>query len=413
MLDLNFKFGTFNSLTDEKTALETLQSLSNGDICFATYGEVVSVAEEGDTTIENSIPIAGALFIKMNDNLLPVSLPPGEQGIPLVGQGDSAIPVYTSTVNHLEIGENFETSDKLNYCLTINKRSLFLEEMVFGKKEAISFSPYVTGFGTFYAPEGFDFYIQNQTTPSVQSYFFFDRTYMSITFQDESAYGEYMYFDANKNYIIDAYLYSYNDSSIDTSFQVSNQLHYATNYYDSNSNYITSSFDVGKNIVAVTGTGSIYLETGEDEENCFIQLQSPITKITSSQINLYSKKPQNCSWWNGRDYAMIRLDNTGGGYYPIISGQAKAGSWQIGTCPAENSHADKLIFTYVTDEGYASQSNILNNKEVYTHVKFSKEGVVESTALQSRYYGTGNAEDADLIDVDQLLPGTIYFKIIE
>lgn len=150
-------------------------------------------------------------------------------------------------------------------------------------------------------------------------------------------------------------------------------------------------------------TGKIYLEDILDNTT------TPSSYKIGGQILKTSTAKS--SWWNGRDNAMIRLDNIQGGYYPIVSGQAKAGSWQMGTCPAEQSHSNKLIFTYVTNEGYANQSNIFNNKEVYTHIKFSEEGVVESTALQSRYYGTGNAEDADLIS--NLLPGTIYFKIIE
>jgi hypothetical protein len=86
---LNFKFGTFNKLIGEsKSSEDVLKNLSNGDVCFATYGPTNIIEPASTDNPEGSLvqnPVAGSLYIKMNNKLLPVFAPPGELGVPLVG----------------------------------------------------------------------------------------------------------------------------------------------------------------------------------------------------------------------------------------------------------------------------------------------------------------------------------------
>ena len=464
MLDLNFKFGTFNSLTDESTALKTLQSLSNGDICFATYGSsstdgVASISEEGNTATDNLIPVAGALFIKMNDNLLPVSLPPGEQGIPLVGQGDSATPVYSSTLSYIGVGGNpiinpsTITAENVKgnpYSLTVYGESLFKEDIVF-EQVIKSNNGYLVidtiseGQATMFTPKGLRIELKNT-----------DEEWCDVTIgtNDISAYfskwtdisaGD-MYLLSDLNYFINGQACNY-DTSAYSYFQASvAELYYETTRYDSNYNYLYNcQLRISSDIMLYTDTGyaqivsdsarielnntsyhsaslsnnSILLKSGTNE-GAKIKLESLTTELTSEKINLTNSNSQiirggaSCQWWNGRDSAILRLDQTvNTGYYPIISTKANSYSWEIGTYPGSIYQQDKLIITGIPDTVYASGANSTSET---IHFKFGENGVLETKGIAVVNYGTNAPETGNKIiagSQGSLLPGTIYFKIIE
>jgi len=145
---LSFKFGTLDKLTSKDTKDTVLQSLSNGDICFAKYGpsvpvETTSNTEGNETQEKKFTPEAGALYVKMDNKLLPVSLPPGPIGIPLVGVGDTSSPIYTSTLSHIGIGgdpindpttKTNENTKGSPYSITAYENSLFKKDIVFESK---------------------------------------------------------------------------------------------------------------------------------------------------------------------------------------------------------------------------------------------------------------------------------------
>lgn len=112
---LNFKFGTFNKLIGElKSSEDVLKNLSNGDVCFATYGPTNIIEPPSTDNPEGSLEqnsVAGSLYIKMNNKLLPVFAPPGELGVPLVGQGLEAKPDYSLNLKMSEINFLHENKD--------------------------------------------------------------------------------------------------------------------------------------------------------------------------------------------------------------------------------------------------------------------------------------------------------------
>ena len=63
------------------------------------------------------------------------------------------------------------------------------------------------------------------------------------------------------------------------------------------------------------------------------------------------KANNGCSYWNGRDEAIIYQTTTGTGYYPIISSQTNEGSWDIAT------YSGNLRFTYVPNTTYNAGAN--------------------------------------------------------
>lgn len=488
---LNFKFGTLDKLTSENTKNTVLESLSNGDICFATYGppsaavETTSNAEGSETQEQAFTPEAGALYIKMDGELLPVSLPPGPIGIPLVGQGDG-IPIYTSTLSPIGIGgvpindpttKTDENTESIPYSITAYENSLFKKDIVFESKiRNIDDSFSLTSsnyYGTeILAPQGLIF--STSINDSIDSYSNIGDRYFDIYFSDWSnGEGQEMWWSSDLDRFISGELHNYTTGS-ETRYWVDQEsLQYYTTYYYEEKEEVkeySSSISIGKNNSMNTNAGSttitaglakiainnttsrldplpansILIKTGT--KDCLIKLESPAIDISSPSISLLSKNsifikgettqdPSTklidissssitlaesvqiikdtsieSSWWDGRDCAMICLENNKNGYYPLLSMMTKNGNWQMGTCPKEDDdRQDKLIFTYVTDTNYSNQNNT-----TLKHIKFSKEGMIESEALQSNNYGTKSPEDTNGGNkINNLINGTLYFRILE
>lgn len=75
-----------------------------------------------------------------------------------------------------------------------------------------------------------------------------------------------------------------------------------------------------------------------------------------------------CSWYGGRDHAMIR-QNSYTGYNPIISAKTTDGSWELGPYTG-----NVLYFVYNTDTGYNSGTN--TSGQYFNSVKLNPNGTI-------------------------------------
>lgn len=459
---LSFKFGTLDNLTSKDTKDTVLQSLSNGDICFAQYGpsvpvETTSNAEGNETQEQKFTPEAGALYVKMDNKLLPVSLPPGPIGIPLVGVGDTSSPIYTSTLSHIGIGgdpindpdtKTDENTEGSPYSITAYENSLFKKDIVFESKIRGSNNLFSLiadesqGAAEVTIPQGMIFDTTPESSSTISTVSIYDGS-IDVWYWDESnGEGQEMWWFSNINTFIYGKIDNYKTNSATTYIVDDSNFSYTTTFYNAKSEYqYSSSLNIGKNVLLNTDMGSaiiaggnakieinntvrnpdklsvpnsILIKTGISED-CFIKLQSSKITTTSSFITLTEPMCQiikessiESSWWNGREGAMIHLENDKIGYYPFLSMITQNGNWQIGTYPLEYNYQDKLIFTYVTDDAY---ENCTEDEDAFKHIKFSEEGMIESEALQSNNYGTESPDDGNKII--NLIDGTLYFRILE
>ena len=102
------------------------------------------------------------------------------------------------------------------------------------------------------------------------------------------------------------------------------------------------------------------------------------------------------SWVKGREGALIAT-TTVSGYSPIISTKTKDGSWDIGAYDS-SSYTNELIFTYITDTHYNSDTNTTTAQIRFLpngHIKASLDGVATS-ALTANKLATGRTLITDL-----------------
>ena len=425
---LTIKTGLWSSLFDNNGNFHMGES-NTGDICIAAHRlseKPKALAGEAAETYY----AGGSLFINTGYGPMFISPMPGEQGIPLVGQGDSVMPKYSPTVKYLGIGCDPAlipgAEEDTFYDLTVCNKSLFCNNIVFGKvNDREGTNNFTIGNYNTVSTQGlisattlrFKLTSGSQTVSTIMN----PSTFINGTYTNTTSLHSAKFIATNDKitYISERY----NTSKVlATTAQLSVN---STGFIFEN----TDNIELLTNKLTIDKTSGIVLQAQQKDKpistiimaNGDIQISSPSVNISSNSGQILQTDPLRSGWWNGRDNAMIRLNqidnlvesNKTNGYFPALSMKTQNGNWVIGTVPGEKSHCDKLIFTYTKDSGYTALKNgtTTNQEGVYLHVKFSEEGVIESTALQSRYYGTGDAEDADL--VSNPLPGTVYFKIIE
>jgi hypothetical protein len=98
------------------------------------------------------------------------------------------------------------------------------------------------------------------------------------------------------------------------------------------------------------------------------------------------KNSPGCSYWNGRDVAIVRQNTTGTGYYPIFSSSTDEGSWDVAT------YGGNLRFSYIPDTTYAAGANGGSITEIY----MSQSGVL---------YGAAWNDYAEYRQADSIEPG--------
>lgn len=112
---------------------------------------------------------------------------------------------------------------------------------------------------------------------------------------------------------------------------------------------------------------ALYL-TDVESETSYLPLAGG-TMNAGSQIKRAGKS---CSWYNGRDNALIR-QNTYTGYNPVFSCKTTNGSWELGPYTS-----DVLYFVYNTDTGYSSGAN--TSGQYYNTIKLMPTGVLYGAA---------------------------------
>lgn len=423
---LTIKTGLWSSLFDTNGNFN-IQNSNTGDICIAAH----TLAEKPKTLAGEPTEMyysGGSLFINTGYGPMFISPMPGEQGIPLVGQGDLTMPKYSPTVKYLGIGCDpalIPGPENTFYGLTVCNKSLFCNNIIFGKvTDNEGTNNFTIGNFNDTSSSGlisattlrFTFSSGNQKMTTIMN----PMTFINGTYTNTSLLHSAQFVAAAEKI---TYLSKrYNTSkTLATTAQLSVN---STGFIFEN----TDNIELLTNKLTIDKKLGIVLQAQQKDKpistitmaNGDIQISSPSVNISSNSGQILQTDSKRSGWWDGRDNAMIRLNQitnlestTDNGYFPALSMKTQNGNWVIGTVPGESSHCDKLIFTYTKDSGYTALKNgtTTNQEGVYLHVKISEEGVIESTALQSRYYGTGDAEYADL--VSNPLPGTIYFKIIE
>lgn len=120
-------------------------------------------------------------------------------------------------------------------------------------------------------------------------------------------------------------------------------------------------------------TASRLVYTNTDTKFATGTLESDGNNITLSANYSISKPGKSVSWYQGRDYALIRITSING-YTPLASIKTTNGSWDIGHYDSE-TWVDKLLFNYITDTTYAANSSDTTNyNKKYGWVEMLKDG---------------------------------------
>ena len=117
---------------------------------------------------------------------------------------------------------------------------------------------------------------------------------------------------------------------------------------------VAGKISVGGNVTASqfvvkSGTASQFLKAnGTIDSTAYLPLTGGTLSSADASI---SRAGRNGGWWDGRDYALLRLTSYNG-YAPVISMKTTSGSWEL------SPHSSNFIYlNYVTDTDHTNQTN--------------------------------------------------------
>lgn len=119
-------------------------------------------------------------------------------------------------------------------------------------------------------------------------------------------------------------------------------------------------------------TSSRLVYTNTDTQFATGTLASDGNNITLSADYSISKPGKSVSWYQGRDYALIRITSTNG-YTPLASIKTTNGSWDIGHYTA-SGYQDKLLFSHITDTTYSATSESTDFNKKSGWIEMLKDG---------------------------------------
>lgn len=113
------------------------------------------------------------------------------------------------------------------------------------------------------------------------------------------------------------------------------------------------------NSILNAGGGSLYLGYQNTNGIIFLNNKTSITSTGSIFLNntktyLY-KNADGASWWNARDYCLVRsyVTSGSGSWFPILSAKTKNGDWSLGT----RGSNDIISLSYILDTNYNTGTN--------------------------------------------------------
>lgn len=127
---------------------------------------------------------------------------------------------------------------------------------------------------------------------------------------------------------------------------------------DTSGNLLLSSYS-NDNVVLNAGGGSLYLGYQNTNGINFLNNKTLITStggifLTQTKTYLY-KNADGASWWNARDYCLVRsyVTSGSGSWFPILSAKTKNGDWSLGT----RGSNDIISLSYILDTNYNTGTN--------------------------------------------------------
>ena len=208
--------------------------------------------------------------------------------------------------------------------------------------------------------------------------------------------------------------------SSDDAFYLQNEIIYpadpVTGIVEEDGTYkYLSSFSMSDYFITLKSCGTKYEQNKWNQQyKSEININTDIDITSTGNINLkessmqiVKRAPLSSSWWNGRDYAMVKLGFSAG-YTVLNSLETATGTWDVGQWTHESypDWHDRLIFTFFANDDY--EYNTTNPKPASlrnspaAQIWFSSYGDIGSSS-GDLYLNDGNIN----------LTGDIYFTAIQ
>lgn len=137
---------------------------------------------------------------------------------------------------------------------------------------------------------------------------------------------------------------------------------------------VATTLNIGLNSVFETeGSFTLTCDKNIDFKTSYMDFDVPKINLINTNTQIIKSTSSSASWWNGRDYALIRHAHQGTKslYYPTLSVDGQTVSWDMGTYTN-----DRLFFTCFSNADYTTNktSGSANKNQPLAQIQFTKDG---------------------------------------